>query len=177
MHGIIFASLYDYARATVGGDATSAIFDRGFYSMSQAHPDEELSALLEKLAAKRDVDVDALLRDFGAFTAEQTFARLYPAFFEIAGDTRSFLLTVEDRIHELVRSTIPHAQPPALTVRPLGDDGVEIDYASPRRLCRLLEGLVAGTAARFAQTVAVEEVECMRDGAQACRFEVRIGVA
>jgi len=113
-----------------------------------------------------------MLRDFGAFTAETTFARLYPAFFTIAGDTRSFLLSVEDRIHELVRATVPNAAPPALAVRPAGAQGVEIVYTSTRRLCRLLEGLVVGTGHYYGEKINITEVECMNKGASACRFQV-----
>lgn len=177
MHGIIFASLYDYVRARLGHDTTDELFERGFYSMSRAHPDEEFTALVERTAGRLDVTTDELLRDFGVFTAEETFARLYPAFFEIAGHTRSFLLTVEDRIHELVRSSVPGARPPALAVRPARDGLLEIEYSSPRRLCRLLEGLAVGTGRRYDEEVAIAEVECVRDGAPVCRFEVAVRAA
>ena len=174
MHGIIFASLYDYVRARLGHDGTDEIFEHGFYSMSRAHPDEEFAALVGRTADRLGVDRDDLLRDFGTFTAEETFARLYPAFFEIAGGCRQFLLTVEDRIHELVRSTVPDARPPALAVREAGGDVLEIDYSSPRRLCRLLEGLVLGTGRRYGERVTIEEVECGRDGGGTCRFRVEL---
>lgn len=174
MHGIIFASLHEYCREELGSDAATRIFDRGFYSMREAHADEELGRLLERTADERGVELDELLRDFGAFTAERTFAGLYPAYFEVAGGTLPFLLTVEDRIHELVRATIPNARPPELRVRP-GDEGsVLIDYASPRRLCRLLEGLVVGTGRYFGERAAVTELECMHRGAPECRFEMRV---
>lgn len=175
MHGIIFASLYDYALETLGGAATREIFAGRVYTMSDAHPDEELNELLERTATASGRDRDDLLRAFGAFTATRTFARLYPAFFDIAGDTRTFLLSVETRIHELVRATIPNARPPELRVLPDGDDGVAIEYSSPRRLCRLLEGLVIGTGRRYSEPLEIRETACMREGAPACRFEVRIG--
>lgn len=174
MHGIIFASLHDYARQQLGADATAEIFAGGSYAMTKTHPDAELVALLERTARKRDLPIDELLRDFGAFTAEQTFARLYPAFFEIAGDTRTFLLGVENHIHELVRATIPNAEPPALIVRPNGDHDLEIDYSSPRQLCRLLEGLVLGTGRHYNQQITIQEIACMRNGDPGCRFDVRI---
>jgi hypothetical protein len=112
MHGIIFASLHDYARARLGSEATQEIFGGRFFAMSDSHPDDEFVRLLERTAKRLDLDGDDMLRDFGAFTAETTFARLYPAFFTIAGDTRSFLLSVEDRIHELVRATVPKRDTP-----------------------------------------------------------------
>lgn len=172
MQGIIFASLHDYARDRLGSDAAQEIFDGRFFAMSQSHPDDEFLGLLRRTATRLDLDRDELLRDFGAFTAETTFARLYPAFFTIAGDTRSFLLSVEDRIHELVRATVPNATPPALAVRPTGAQELEITYTSARRLCRLLEGLVVGTGRSYGEEINITEVDCMSKGAPACRFLV-----
>jgi Haem-NO-binding len=103
-----------------------------------------------------------------------TFTRLYPAFFAIASSAREFLLTVETRIHELVRATIPDAAPPQLHVTELGGDGVSIVYSSPRRLCALLRGLTEGTAQHFGETAAIEESTCMRRGDDRCTFEVRL---
>jgi len=131
MHGIIFASLHDYARDRLGKEATDEIFAGRNYAMSETHPDQALMDLLARTAHRRGLRIDELLHDFGAFTAQHTFARLYPAFFEIAADTRTFLLGVENRIHELVRATIPDAKPPALVVRSQGDNAVHIDYSSP----------------------------------------------
>ena len=175
MHGIIFASLYDYGRAQLGPEASEEIFEGRFFSMSDAHPDEEFVALLARTGSLLQLSDDELLHQFGAFTAEQTFARLYPAFFEMAGDTRKFLLTIENRIHELVRATIPNATPPALSVHPLDPDRVEILYRSPRRLCRLLEGLVVGTGHYYNEAITITEEECMSHGAAACRFFVTAG--
>jgi hypothetical protein len=107
------------------------------------------------------------------FTAQRTFTRLYPAFFAISPNTRAFLLTVEARIHELVRATIPSATPPELHVSELGDDGVTISYTSPRRLCVLLRGLAEGTARHYGETATIDETTCMRRGDPACTFEIR----
>ena len=84
------------------------------------------------------------------------------------------MLTVENRIHELVRATVPAAQPPRLHVEPLGTQGVRIRYDSERRLCVLLEGLIRGTAAHYEEDVDVREPECMLRGDPACVFDVRL---
>ena len=99
----------------------------------------------------------------------------YPSYFDAAGNARTFLLTVENRIHELVRATVPDARPPQLHVEPLAEDGVVIRYSSPRRLCVLLDGLVRGTASHFGEDVEIEQIACMHAGAEACVFEVRLG--
>ena len=175
MHGVIFASYADFLAARFGSHVARAVFkDEPIYLMSEAYEDERLFDLIERTAAATDVPVRTLLHSFGIFTAQTTFARLYPAFFAIAKGTRPFLLTVEKRIHELVRATIPNAEPPQLRVTPLGTDGVTIAYSSPRRLCVLLEGLVEGAAAHYDETATIEQSECMLRGDPACLFEVRL---
>ena len=145
------------------------------YLLSESYPDEQLTGLVGRTSEVTGVAEDEVVLGFGVFAAQQTFARLYPAFFAIAASAREFLLTVETRIHELVRATIPNAAPPQLRVSPLGEDGVEIHYDSPRRLCVLLRGLTEGTAAHYQEQAVIEERTCMLLGDDACRFEVRLG--
>ena len=175
MHGLIFSSLRDYATAQYGEEITRDLFTgEPVYLLSEAYADERLGALIGRAAELTGVEPDAIVHDFGVFAAETTFARLYPAYFAISGSAREFLLTVETRIHELVRATVPHASPPQLGVGEWGDDGVEILYTSPRRLCVLLRGLVEGTAAHYVEAATIEEASCMHRGADACRFLVRL---
>ncbi len=175
MHGIIFASFGDYLAARLEPEAVTAILEgEPAYLLSESYPDEQLVGLLGRAARVTGTAEAELLREFGAFTAEQTFARLYPAQFALAGETRVFLLGVETYIHELVRATMPTAQPPQLTVSEAGPDGVEIVYSSPRRLCHLLVGLTEGTAAHYGEEVDLTESACMHRGDPACRFDVRI---
>jgi heme-NO-binding protein len=174
VHGVIFASFRDYITSLDPEQAQQIMAGEPAYLMSETYPDERLIALIERASEITGKPADELVHDFGVFAAHSTFARLYPAFFTVAGNTRSFLLTVEDRIHELVRATIPNAQPPQLVVEPLGDDGVVITYTSERKLCTLLEGLVTGTARHYGEQVSIVQVTCMRDGDDACCFEVRL---
>lgn len=174
MHGVIFASLTDYIAARFGAEtARDVLRDEPIYLMSEAYDDERLLAIVERVVATTDVPVEELVHDFGVFTAQATFTRLYPAYFAVAGGARPFLLTIEERIHELVRATIPNARPPQLRVVPLDGDGVRIEYSSRRRLCVLLTGLVRGTAAHYGQEADIEQPECMLRGDPACLFDVR----
>jgi hypothetical protein len=177
VHGVIFTSLRDFVAAAAGTEAVEQVFRDEVYLLSESYDDELLINLLGRASEVTGRPADELVHDFGAFTAERTFTRLYPAFFAISPTAREFLLTVETRIHELVRATIPNAQPPALGVTELGPDGVAIVYSSPRRLCVLLRGLVIGTARHYGETAAIEETSCMLRGADACRFEIRFSGA
>ncbi len=175
MHGLVFAALRDYLGARLGAERADAVFaGEPLYRMTESYPDAAFAALAERARALADRPLDEFLRDFGAYTGETTFARLYPAYFEVAGDCRTFLLTIEERIHELVRATIPDALPPQLRTESAGEDGVRIHYDSPRRLCRLLEGLVAGTAARYGERAEIVEEACVFRGGAECTFHVRL---
>ena len=133
--------------------------------------------MVKKASELTGVAAGELVCEFGAFAGETTFPRLYPAYYAVAGSARPFLLTVEDLIHELVRATIPRATPPQLGVAPLGDDGVSVDYSSPRKLCTLLAGLVEGTARHYGETVESDETACMHRGDERCRFEFRFSAS
>lgn len=175
MHGVIFTSLREYVTAAHGDELAGDVFaGQPSFELDEAYPDEQLVGLVDRAAQASGRSVDAVLHDFGVFTAITVFPRLYPAFFSVAGSAREFLLTVEGRIHELVRATIPNAAPPELAVTALDGDGVSIIYASRRGLCVLLRGLVQGTASHYGEQATLVETTCMRRGDPACRFEVRL---
>jgi predicted hydrocarbon binding protein len=173
VHGLIFVSLRDYLVAE-HGDAT----EREVMAMSRATSPATGTRTSGSRACssgrvrRPGLSPDALLTDFGAFTAEKTFARLYPALFDRSGSARSFLLTVETRIHEVVRVAIPDALPPELEVAESGESGVSIVYKSPRRLCAMLRGLVEGSARHYGESAEIEERTCVHRGDDSCTFEV-----
>lgn len=171
MHGIVFTSFRDYLRVCHDNGVVRDVFNGTVYAMSEAYDDREFAQLVVTGSERLAMPADELLRDFGRYTGKNVFPRLYPAFYEISAGTTAFLLTIEDRIHELVRATILNARPPELRVVP-GGDGVDIEYTSPRRLCRLLEGLVLGTGEHYGEPVAITEVSCTTRGDDACRFHV-----
>jgi hypothetical protein len=173
VHGVIFTSFRDYLVSAHGNDTATAVFGaEPEYLLSESYPDESLVRLVELASAHTGLEPDEIVFELGVFTGEVTFARLYPAFFEASTSTRDFLLTVEPRIHELVRATIPNARPPHLGITPLGDEGVTIVYESQRRLCVLLRGLTEGAARRYGEHAEMDERACMLRGDPACTFDV-----
>src|SRR5687767_885219 len=92
-----------------------------FYFASEAYPDEQFTALVDRSCRLTGVPRERLLHAFGVFTAERTFARLYPALFALSPTARAFLLTVETSIHEIVRVAMPTALPPKLDVSERAD--------------------------------------------------------
>ncbi len=174
MHGLIFASFRDYLLAEHGADvAKDVLAGEPLYSLGEAYPDEQFLHLLERACTRTSLTADTLLFEFGVFTAATTFARLYAVLFRASPNARAFLQTVEEPIHDVIRVSLPDARPPELAVNDLGEDGLEIVYTSPRRICALLRGLVEGTGRVYDEKLEVEEPECMHRGAPACRVVVR----
>jgi hypothetical protein len=178
VHGVIFTSLREYLTASHGHEFAGDVFgDQPEFLLTESYPDEQFLLLLDRTTRASGRSLDAVVHDFGVFTAITTFTRLYPAFFSVAASAREFLLTVEGRIHELVRATIPNAAPPKLHVTELDGDGVSIVYSSPRQLCVLLRGLAQGTASHYGEQATITEQTCMRRGDPECLFEVRLSPA
>ena len=174
MHGLIFASFRDYLLTEHGAEATSEVLaGEPQYTLSEAYPDEQFLALLERARVRTALSLDELLFEFGVFTAATTFARLYSVVFKASRTARDFLLTVEEPIHDVIRVALPDARPPQLELTDLGENGLEIVYTSPRRICAMLRGLVEGTGRVYDETLEVDELECMHHGAPACRLIVR----
>jgi hypothetical protein len=174
VHGLIFASFRDYLITEHGADVAHEVTaGEPQYTLSEAYPDEQFLALLERACRRLEVAPDDLLFEFGVFTAATTFARLYAVLFRASSTARDFLLTVETPIHEVVREALPEARPPELAVTDLGEDGLEIVYTSPRRICAMLRGLVEGTGRVYEERVEVDEPECMHRGDPACRVVVQ----
>lgn len=77
-------------------------------------------------------DRTTILRRFGVYTGMSAFRLLCPEYYTESADTRAFLLGIEERIHEVVRRTLPEAARPRRDITPLGNTGVSITYTSPR---------------------------------------------
>ena len=172
MHGVVVDSLGEFLTATYGPDTAALVVGDRSYSTAEAYPDEELSWLVMRAAGATDSEIDDVYRSFGRFTALRTFRAMYPDYYDAHTTARTFLLGIQEQIHRVVRLTIQGAHPPYLAVVPFGVNGVVVTYTSDRRLCRLLEGLVTGTAEHFGERAVLDETQCMQRGDPACAFHV-----
>jgi predicted hydrocarbon binding protein len=172
MHGVVVDSLGEFLAATYGPKTAALVLGDRSYSTAEAYPDEELSALVGRTAGATGREIDDVYRSFGRYTALETFRAMYPDYYDSHTTARTFLLGIQEQIHRVVRLTIPGAYPPYLAVVPFGANGVVVTYTSARRLCRLLEGLVTGTAEHFGERADMDETQCMQRGDPACAFHV-----
>ena len=174
MHGVVLQSFESFLASAHGQARSATVLAGRTYSPDETYADEELSYLAGRAAGATGLEVGDLYREFGRFTAKTTFFAMFPDYYASHAGARSFLLDIEAEIHKVVRRTVPGAYPPHLRVVPLGSDGVVISYTSARRLCRLLEGLVLGTAEHYGEQATVDETQCMRRGDTACAFHVEL---
>jgi predicted hydrocarbon binding protein len=174
MHGVVFQSFGSFLAAAHGPARAAAVLGDRSYSPDETYADEELSYLLGRAAGATGLEIDELYREFGSYTAQTTFLAMFPDYYASHSTARTFLLGIEQEIHRVVRRTVPGAHPPHLRVVPLGSVGVVVTYTSDRRLCRLLEGLVAGTAEHYGEHANMVEAQCMRRGDPACAFNVEL---
>jgi hypothetical protein len=174
MHGVVFQSLVGFLREELGAARAAAVIGGRDHSPDETFDDSELFHIVARAVGATGTEVDELYRAFGRYTALAPFKAMFPDYYASHTGARSFLLDVEEEIHRIVRGTVPGAHPPHLRVVPLGSIGVVITYTSDRQLCRLLEGLVEGTAEHYGEQVSIDEAQCMRRGDAACVFHVEV---
>lgn len=176
MHGLLFQALQDFSRDRLGDDVTEELWAGTSFAPDEVYDDALFLEQLGRIAVAGGDEPREVEHAFGVFAGRRTFPSLFPDYYAASGDTASFLLGIEERIHEVVRATLRGAAPPALHVGRLPGLGVIVTYTSHRKLCALLEGLVRGSAAELGDTVDVEQIQCMHDGDSGCVFTV-VGTA
>ena len=180
MKGIIFNLVEEAVTARHGEDTWDRVLDEagvaGAYTSLEMYPDEELLALVGAGSRLLDTDTGTLTQWLG-HEALSGLAQRYPQFFETHASTRSFLLTLNDVIHPEVRKLHPNADPPDFGFDE-GDDGaLVLTYSSRRRLCDLAVGMIDGAATHYGETSHLTHDVCMKDGADACVFQVSFAPA
>jgi hypothetical protein len=176
VNGLIFIEVGKFAQARLGVAgwqrlARAAGVAHRVYVPVANYPDEELVGLLNALSGEIGVPVRALLETLGEFIVPDLMG-LAQSVIQPGWKTLDLIANTEGAIHEVIRHTGSHSNPPHLRCRRLSEDEVVVNYASPRRLCPLARGIVKGVAAHYGETVALAEPSCMLRGDTACRIVV-----
>jgi hypothetical protein len=173
MHGLIFAALRGYLEETGGTEVAWSALGKRVYVLHESHPDELFDQACDRAGSLTGLEPDRLLQDFGFFTGNTFFPRLFPMMYATHGSARSFLPIVDAQIHTVARQTAPGALTPGLAVHEDGKSLV-VAYSSQRQLCVYLRGLLHGTAAHYRETAMLEEETCMHRGDPVCLFRVEL---
>jgi hypothetical protein len=179
MKGIIFNLVGEVVVGAYGEDAWDDILDAagldGSYTSLGSYPDDDLFRLVGAASTQLETEPRVVVRMLGE-GAIPLLAQRYPGFFEHT-TTRDFLLTLNDIIHPEVRKLYPGADVPEFEFQTSGDGDLVLGYQSPRKLCALAEGFIRGAATHFGEQVAIEQPQCMHDGAESCLLACRFSPA
>ncbi len=174
MKGVIFNLLEEVVSEQHGDAAWDALLlaarSDGIYTSLGSYPDEQLIALVEAASALTGTPVRTLLHWFGV-QALPKLAERYPAFFQVAPDARSLILSVNTIIHPEVRKLYAGASCPHFHFVETPDT-ITLGYSSPRKMCDLAHGFVEGVAAHYGESVSFDQPACMHDGAPSCQLVV-----
>ncbi len=175
MKGVIFAFLADMVEDKFGLEAWDSILHEtnldGIYVSADTYDDEQLFRLVEAASAKTGIDADDLIRSFGKYSFGK-FQQMHPDFCNPNFSLKQFLLTVDNVIHVEVKKLHPDAILPSFKYDEISDNELSMFYNSPRKLCILAEGLIAGAAEFYGTEYELKHDTCMHDGADHCHLHI-----
>ncbi|MFT5446977.1 MAG: putative hydrocarbon binding protein [Gammaproteobacteria bacterium] len=179
MKGIVFNIFSDLVTETFGIETWDELIQRtnpssnAIYTSAQVYPDGELVAYVTELSKITGTAAPDLIRAFGKYTMSR-YKSIHPEFLENQ-TARSFLQGVHGVIHVEVKKLHPDSILPTFEYESTADDNLTMIYSSPRKLCHLAEGLIDGVSELFDEAIEQQHTQCMHDGAENCRLELRFG--
>jgi len=167
----------DMVEDVFGLEAWDAILQKsghsGIYIATDTYPDQELMDLVGAAHEVSGIPVSELVTSFGEYMFPR-FLETNPQFFSDDMTLKSFLLSVDRIIHVEVRKLHPGAILPEFKYKDESDNELTMYYTSPRKLCHLAAGLIAGAAAHFNTTYTLDHTDCMHNGAKACTLHLTV---
>ena len=177
MKGVVFDILRDMVEENYGMEGWQAILDKsgsdGLYISTQTYEDAELMGLVSAASDITKISVSDLVFAFGEYMVPSFYKR-YPSFFDNAENFIKFLVSVDQIIHVEVRKLFPDAGLPTFDYNDEKSNHLTMIYKSPRKLCRLAEGLISGSAKHFNEKYILKHDPCMHDGHDHCNLELEL---
>lgn len=179
MKGIVHAVFNQLVEEKFGLETWDHLLDTvkpasdGVYTSVDSYEDGELMTMVKVLSEHSGVPINDLVFTFGEYTLTQ-LAQLYPVFF-VDKTLKDFLLSIHDVVHVEVKKLFENSSPPDFRYEDPGPDQLVMLYQSPRKLCRLAEGLIQGSAQHFHTPCTIAHPLCMHKGDDHCRLELQLG--
>jgi len=180
MHGLIVNQLRQFVVTRLGKPAWESIavrvgppLESGPLSLDHVYDDAVVSAIVTAAVETSGIAAPDLLEDFGSFLAP-VLLRIYGSLVPSGWRTLDVIEHTEEHIHTVVRMRDENAGPPDLAAERLSPTEVLINYTSPRRLCKVAEGIARGMASHFGEQVDIRQSECMLRGDPRCLISVRL---
>ena len=176
MKGVLFNVVEEVVDDTLPEGAWDRAIDaagvRGAYTSLGNYPDEQLVQIVGSLSDQSGLPVPDVLRHAGRHGFAHLIQR-HPELVADIDDLPTLLAQLDAVIHPEVLKLYPEATPPMFSVESSDDHGMTMRYTSPRQMCFLAEGLIAGAAEHFDIPTTVAQSECVHDGDDSCVIEVR----
>lgn len=178
MKGVIFNIFEGFITEGWGEEAYEALLDECPLHTQEpfvgpgTYPDSDLVSMLTQACENHGVSAPDALRAFGKYCFPH-LASKFPKFVDMHDHPKPFLMSVHDIIHVEVRKLFKDAITPSFAYQDTGPDSLVIEYTSDRKLCFLMEGLLAGVAEHFGVSIDTTQTRCTHEGAEACDFDLR----
>jgi len=179
MHGVVMTGLRMFvveAHSRTAWDQVkdAAGVDRDWYTRMEDYPDEEFNSIYGVLSDSSEASDAELQRQFGKFLFKE-LADLYgQIYFDDDWGPLGLIDNVEETIHQSLKQREDTGfTPPELETESLGANGLVVEYGSDRHLCEFGKGLIQGTANHYGTSLMIDEPQCMKEGDDVCRIEVR----
>jgi len=177
MYGVIFHFLRNYVIEKHGGIETwralLAANGRKFdnYNPITEYPDNEIIALAKTASEALNVPFVAVLEDFGAYTGKQ-LVTFYSMYVKTNWTTFDVIKNAGSNIHGALNQYNSTRKPPHIDAKQISADQLLIHYASKRKLCPVVKGIIRGLGEHFGESFIIKETQCMHSGHPHCTIEV-----
>lgn len=176
MKGVLFNVVEEVVTEKFGADTwddlLEAVGAEGAYTALGDYESSELVAIVGAASQALDTPAEDVLRLVGRAGLAGLAGR-YPELIASHRTSRTVLADLNRVIHPQVLAIYPDASVPQFDFH-VGDrpDQIELDYRSERGLCHLAEGLIAGLADRYDETIEITQSTCVHRGDDGCRIVV-----
>ncbi len=178
MKGIIFNILEDFVTENYNLETYEKLISQCQLKTKAAtfvgpgtYPDEDLLEIVSRASGMTQIPVPELVRAFGKFCFPK-LAKRYPIFVKPHSDPKSFLKTVDSVIHVEVRKLYKDTELPDFKYSEPSPNELIMSYRSKRKLCPLIEGLIAGVGEYFNSPINLRQTQCLLNGAPSCDFHL-----
>ncbi len=177
MMGHVLNLLTAFVRETGGDEAVEKVFalagiEGREFRFERVYPEEDFSKLVVAALEVFEVDVPFVEEQFARYFMRVS-PELFPMIFKLAGGSQELIRRIP-HLHRSIPSAANRQEyRDKLTVERDEENLLGLRYESPHKLCGFLQHLVNLTLEHYSERGEIQELECMRDGAEACRIEVR----
>lgn len=175
MKGAVLIAFNELIESTAGISTWEALLETvkpdslGVYTSVESYPDEELFSLVNAYSLHTGIDTSDLVSIFGRFLFDALNDK-YPQFSQQQNNFFDFIKSIDGTIHKEVYKLYQNANLPTISCEQLSEHELILLYRSPRKLCLLAEGLIAGAADYYEVVCSLEHKRCLHRDDDACEL-------